>query len=89
LDENNLNKLVDIANQPYLGSSIGVAGLRWSAGTLGGFFELKKPGQTPILCAIICHYVVRPTRHDIGPKPVDVPPDPLPPNSPYQGREFN
>ena len=93
MDRDNPNELVDVANQPYVGSSIGVAGLRWSVGTLGGFFELKKPGKTPIPCAITCHHVVRPTRRDIGLKPVDVPidipPDPLPPNSPYQGREFN
>lgn len=45
-----------------IGSSLGVAGLDWSSGTLGGYINLSNTSQDPVSCALTCHHVLRPTR---------------------------
>ena len=56
-------KLQGFEKIPKMGESLGVAGLRWSGGTLGGFVRLQKPGtDESIIAALTCHHVVRPTR---------------------------
>lgn len=48
---------------PTPGSSIGVAGLDWSSGTLGGYVTLRSSStEERVLCALTCHHVLRPTR---------------------------
>lgn len=50
--------------EPMVGSSIGVAGLDWSSGTLGPYVAVQlSPTEEPFCCALTCHHVLRPTRH--------------------------
>ena len=59
------------------GSSIGVAGLDWSSGTLGGYVTLRSSStEERVLCALTCHHVLRPTRII---KPAASSPPPSPP----------
>lgn len=49
--------------RPPGGTSIGIAGIDWSSGTMGGYVRLTD-GSTgsSLLCALSCHHVLRPTR---------------------------
>lgn len=51
------------AQRPSGGVGIGVSGLDWSGGTLGGYIVLSAgAGNDPVTCALTCHHVLRPTR---------------------------
>lgn len=47
---------------PAIGSSLGVAGVGWSSGTLGGYVNLSHPDKETIHCGLTCHHVLRPTK---------------------------
>lgn len=48
--------------KPPIGSSLGVGGLSWSTGTLGGYFQISQGDGVPFPCAVTCHHVLRPTK---------------------------
>lgn len=53
----------EYAQRPSGGVDIGVSGLDWSRGTLGGYVLLSAgAGNDPVTCALTCHHVLRPTR---------------------------
>lgn len=45
-----------------MGTSLGVRGLTWSAGMLGGYVGLYRGQDAPIVCALSCHHVLRPSK---------------------------
>ncbi|KAK6331352.1 hypothetical protein TWF730_004433 [Orbilia blumenaviensis] len=44
------------------GQSIGVAGIPWSAGTVGGLIQFDDPNMVNYCFAMSCHHILQPTR---------------------------
>lgn len=45
-----------------IGSSLGVAGINWASGALGGYLYLHNASNDIVHCSLTCHHVLRPTR---------------------------
>ena len=50
----------DVMELPHIGASIGLQGITWSSGTLGGFLRLSKAGRPDMICAVTNHHVLQP-----------------------------